>query len=159
MTRVGHHRQSARRYAQSARQESRIGLRRYRRRPQEGAGSIAAQRRARFGRHHEAMARRGRRRLLWTVGAVVGLVAVLAVVGPFIYIHFIEGRAPAKLELPKKGQTSSTTTAALGANGGATSVLGVWNVGVGSLAGYRVNEVLIGQNSTAVGRTSKFGGR
>ncbi len=37
-------------------------------------------------------------------------------------------------------------------------VNGTWNVGEGSLAGYRVEEVLIGQQSTAVGRTEKVWG-
>ena len=94
---------------------------------------------------------------MWTIGIVVVVVAVLAVAAPFIYIHFIEGPAPAKLELPKVSHTTSTV-AGQDAGGNTSSVAGVWNVGGGSLAGYRVNEVLIGQNSTAVGRTSKVWG-
>jgi polyisoprenoid-binding protein YceI len=96
-----------------------------------------------------------RRRLAWTLVVVVVVVAALAVIGPFVYIHFIEGPAPAKLELPKGSQTASTGA---GAAAKATSVSGVWNVGPGSVAGYRVSEVLIGQNSTAVGRTGKVWG-
>jgi polyisoprenoid-binding protein YceI len=86
-----------------------------------------------------------RRWLRWVVGAVV-VIVVLAVGVPFVYIHFIEGKAPAKLTL--------TTTAT-----GATVPLdGSWVVGPGSLAGYRVGEVLLGQNNTAVGRTSTIDG-
>jgi len=86
-----------------------------------------------------------RRWVRWVVGAVV-VIVVLAVGIPFVYIHFIEGKAPAKLAL--------TTTA-----GGATVPLdGTWVVGSGSVAGYRVGEVLVGQNNTAVGRTSSITG-
>jgi polyisoprenoid-binding protein YceI len=37
-------------------------------------------------------------------------------------------------------------------------VSGSWHVGSGSVVGYRVQEVLVGQNSTAVGRTSEVWG-
>jgi polyisoprenoid-binding protein YceI len=74
---------------------------------------------------------------------------------PFLYIHFIEGQAPAKLSLPKS-TTGSSSIAATGSN--SNSVEGIWNVGAGSVVGYRVQEVLIGQQSTAVGRTSKVWG-
>lgn len=76
---------------------------------------------------------------------------MLGVAGPFVYIHFVEGPAPAKLSLPK-------STAAASGSSAATSVDGVWHVGQGSVAGYRVQEVLIGQQATAVGRTSKVWG-
>ena len=100
--------------------------------------------------------KRRRRLILGAIGAVV-LIVLVAFLGPYIYIHFIEGPAPAKLELPK----SSTATTARGAKGSAstsTSLNGDWNVGTGSMAGYRVQEVLVGQNATAVGRTSKIWG-
>jgi len=90
-------------------------------------------------------ARPSRRWVRRVVGAVV-VVVVLAVGVPFVYIHFIEGKAPAKLAL---------TTGA----GGATVLLdGTWAIGPGSVAGYRVGEVLLGQNNTAVGRTSSITG-
>lgn len=92
---------------------------------------------------------------MWIVLAAVVVVAAIAVIGPFVYIHFIEGPAPSKLELPKANRTTSTTA---GTGGSAPTVSGVWNVGARSVAGYRVSEVLIGQNSTAVGRTSKVWG-
>jgi polyisoprenoid-binding protein YceI len=37
-------------------------------------------------------------------------------------------------------------------------VAGTWTVGSGSIVGYRVNEVLLGQNATAVGRTASVTG-
>jgi polyisoprenoid-binding protein YceI len=80
------------------------------------------------------------------------LVVLLALAVPYVYIHFIEGPPPAKLTLPTASATKTTTGSS------ATSVSGTLNVGEGSVVGYRVSEVLIGQNSTAVGRTSKVWG-
>jgi polyisoprenoid-binding protein YceI len=79
---------------------------------------------------------------------VVAVVAAVSV--PFVYIHFIEGPAPAKLSLA----ASPTAGAALTAQ----QVDGRWTVSSGSQAGYRVQEVLAGQNNTAVGRTSSVTG-
>jgi polyisoprenoid-binding protein YceI len=98
---------------------------------------------------------RGRRWVWWGAGALV-VVVVLAVGVPFVYIHFIEGPAPAKLTLPTAQATTSTSAATQGT--ATQSVAGTWNVGSGSIAGYRVQEVLIGQNATAVGRTSQVWG-
>jgi polyisoprenoid-binding protein YceI len=92
--------------------------------------------------------------LLVTVAAVV----VLAVAGPFVYIHFFDGSTPAALSLSPSTEAAasgSTQTASTAANG---PVTGTWNVGSGSTAGYRVNEVLLGQSATAVGRTSTITG-
>jgi polyisoprenoid-binding protein YceI len=97
-----------------------------------------------------------RRLRKWVIaGAVV--VVVLAVAGPYVFIHFIEGPAPAKLVLPKGQGTSGGSTQA-GAAVDVGKLAGTWNVGAGSVAGYRVAEVLIGQGSTAVGRTSELWG-
>jgi polyisoprenoid-binding protein YceI len=100
------------------------------------------------------MATNKRRRLVVAVVGVAVVAVLAAVLGPYVYIHFIEGPAPAKLELPKSSSTTSTSrgTAAT------SSLEGTWNVGTGSQAGYRVQEVLLGQNATAVGRTSKIWG-
>jgi polyisoprenoid-binding protein YceI len=86
-------------------------------------------------------------------------VVVLAVGGTYVYIHVIEGPAPAPLSL--KAATSSPSSAASTAQpGGAStgSLDGTWRVGAGSQAGYRVKEVLLGQNNIAVGRTSHVTG-
>jgi polyisoprenoid-binding protein YceI len=89
----------------------------------------------------------------------VAVVVVLAVGGPFVYIHLIEGPAPGKLALPGSS-TGSTGSSGSSGSAGATpgSVAGTWKVGPGSVVGYRVQEVLIGQNATAVGRTTKVSG-
>jgi polyisoprenoid-binding protein YceI len=99
---------------------------------------------------------RPRHWLRWLLTAVAVLV-VLAVAGPFIYIHFFNGSTPAALSL--KNQPSSTASSTATANTAvAGSVAGTWTIGSGSIVGYRVNEVLLGQNATAVGRTSDVTG-
>ena len=100
--------------------------------------------------------------LRWVIGGVV-VVIVLVVGGPFVYIHFIEGPAPAKLSLSTTTTPSTTTGSAgtSGATGSTTSdvpLAGTWKVGSGSTAGYRVKEDLFGQHATAVGRTNKVTG-
>jgi polyisoprenoid-binding protein YceI len=104
---------------------------------------------------------RPRHWLRWLIGAIVVLVA-LGVAGPFVYIHFFNGSTPSALSLsPTSSATSaasspgSTATASTAASG---TVAGVWSAGSGSIVGYRVNEVLLGQNATAVGRTTSVTG-
>jgi len=99
---------------------------------------------------------RVRRLRKWIIAGVV-VVVVLAVAGPYVFIHFIEGPAPAKLVLPK-GQGTAAGSGPSGATVDLSKLDGTWNVGAGSVAGYRVGEVLIGQNSTAVGRTTELWG-
>jgi len=102
----------------------------------------------------------GRHWLRWVIGAAV-VVVVLAVGGPFIYIHLIEGAAPAPLRL--RSSTSPAASAAPVSSGSPTAatggtVAGRWQAGAGSLVGYRVKEVLLGQDNLAVGRTSSVTG-
>jgi polyisoprenoid-binding protein YceI len=90
-------------------------------------------------------------RSLKTLVIVLVCAAVLVVGGTYVYIHFIEGDAPAKLTL----QSDPTSTTAGGTTGTVGSdVSGTWSARSGSQAGYRVKEVLFGQSNTAVGRTS-----
>jgi len=86
----------------------------------------------------------------WTKWLLIGIaVAIVAAVGgPFAYIHFIEGKAAAPLAI-------DTSPAPSGSSG---SMDGSWKVAAGSVAGYRVKEVLMGQDNTAVGRTSNITG-
>jgi polyisoprenoid-binding protein YceI len=104
---------------------------------------------------------RPRHWLRWLIGAVVALV-VLGVGGPFVYIHFFNGSTPAALSLPTASNsgtatspTGGTATASTAASG---SLAGTYRVGSGSVVGYRVNEVLVGQSTTAVGRTTSVTG-
>jgi polyisoprenoid-binding protein YceI len=84
----------------------------------------------------------------WALGAVV-VVAVFAVAAPYVYIHFLQGTPPDKLSLGGVG----TNTAA-----GPASLDGRWQVGRGSTAGWRLDEILLGQSTTAVGRTNDVTG-
>ncbi len=101
------------------------------------------------------MATRRRRRIALGVVGVAVLAVLVGFLGPYVYIHFIEGPAPARLELPGASVSTPSTTAQ-GADTTSSSLEGTWNVASGSTAGYRVEEVLIGQSATAVGRTDKI---
>jgi polyisoprenoid-binding protein YceI len=59
---------------------------------------------------------------------------------------------PASTAAGTAGSTAPASTAATG------SVAGTWTPGPGSVVGYRVNEVLLGQSGTAVGRTTSVTG-
>jgi polyisoprenoid-binding protein YceI len=108
---------------------------------------------------------RPRHWLRWLIGAIVVLV-VLGVGGPFVYIHFFNGSTPAALSLPTASSSASSSpggaTAPSGTAAASTaasgSLAGAYRVGSGSVVGYRVNEVLIGQSTTAVGRTTSVTG-
>lgn len=98
--------------------------------------------------------------------------AVLAVGGTWVYINLIKEDAPERLTLDTTdttdttettdttGTTETTTdTATAGSGSTASGVDGTWKVTSGSLAGYRVKEVLFGQSTEAVGRTSDVTGQ
>jgi polyisoprenoid-binding protein YceI len=105
---------------------------------------------------------RPRRLGVWLLGGLVAL-AILIVGGTWLYIHVIEGPAPAPLSLKSAASSpaasaagaSSTSSAGTAATG---TVAGTWRVASGSTVGYRVNEVLAGQNNVAVGRSSDISG-
>ncbi len=103
---------------------------------------------------------RPRHWLRWLIGAIV-VVVVLAVAGPFLYIHFFNGSTPKALSLPTSSSTSASTAASTPTAGTAAagSVAGTWTAGSGSVVGYRVNEVLLGQNAVAVGRSTSVTGQ
>jgi polyisoprenoid-binding protein YceI len=94
-----------------------------------------------------------RRPRTWLVA--IPVVMLLAIVGgPFIYINFIKEDAPDRLTL-----TEADADAAPSDDDTATESLdGTWNAGTGSVAGYRVQEVLFGQETEAAGRTTDVEG-
>jgi polyisoprenoid-binding protein YceI len=106
----------------------------------------------------------------WLIAGII-VVVVLAVAGPFVYIHFFNGSTPSALSLapsgtPSAGSGSGSGSASASGAGTSTatatatgSVTGTWTAGSGSVVGYRVNEVLLGQNATAVGRTTSVTGQ
>jgi len=97
-----------------------------------------------------------RTRILVVIGAVVAVVALAGAAG---YIYYFSGlrSAPAQLGLSATpiAATSPTVTPAATA-----SLTGSWTVTTGSLAGYRINELFVGQSSKhqAVARTSTVSG-
>ncbi len=86
---------------------------------------------------------------------VLGIVLtgiVLVVGGPFVYFHFIEGKAPPKLSLRTTPVPSSAT------HGARKPLAAMWKITNGSLARYRVTEILFGQSNTAVGTATSIRG-
>lgn len=104
----------------------------------------------------------------WAIAAVVVIVLAL-VAGPFIYINVIKEDEAGSLEsgcaaTPTSAAEATTGGSAFTSSGGgspidASAVEGTWTVGPGSTAGYRVVEVLFGQDTTAVGRTTDITGQ
>jgi polyisoprenoid-binding protein YceI len=100
---------------------------------------------------------RPRHWLRWLLVAV-GVLVVVGAAGPFMYIHFFNS-APAELSLsPATAQSSSPGSTAAASTAASGPVAGTWTTGSGSIVGYRVNEVLLGQSATAVGRTTSVTG-
>jgi polyisoprenoid-binding protein YceI len=93
--------------------------------------------------------RRRHRWLRWTIGILVGIVVVV-IGGTTLYVHLTT--APAMLTLPRSAGAGQSGSA------GDATVDGVWNAGAGSIVGWRAQQVLIGQQSTLVGRTGKVWG-
>ncbi|ELP62599.1 YceI family protein [Streptomyces turgidiscabies] len=89
----------------------------------------------------------------WLI-AGVAVAALLVVGGPYVYINYVKDEAPSALSIDN-GQEPAEQE---GTQPTREGVEGAWKVGAGSQAGYRVDEVLFGQNTTAVGRTDKVTG-
>jgi polyisoprenoid-binding protein YceI len=98
-----------------------------------------------------------KRRWLWLVIGVPIALVVLVVGGTFVYIHFIEGDPPPRLAFssdPPSASSDSSSSAAPLVGG----VDGAWNATNASVVGYRVKEVLFGQDNEAAGRTNAVTG-
>lgn len=97
---------------------------------------------------------RPRRRKLWIALAVVVVVLVVAaVVGPRVYADVESGKAAAPLVTSASAPSTTPTAASTDA-----SLDGAWTIAAGGTAGYRVDEVLNGQNVTVTGRTEEVSG-
>ena len=88
--------------------------------------------------------------LRWIVGVPVALVVFVSA-GTWVYLNVLRDDPPERLSLDAAGDVDSDAPP----DGG---VEGTWKVGPGSQAGYRVPEVLNGQRTEAVGRTSDVAG-
>ena len=101
------------------------------------------------------------------LAAAVAAVFIVFVAGPWIYINVIrEPAAESFLDevvsttIPETDGSPATTTGEAGTTtvAGLTNPDGRWRVSADSQVGYRVDEVLFGQNVTAVGRTNAVTG-
>lgn len=100
----------------------------------------------------------------------LAVVAALVVGGPWVYINLVRDDAPDALTLPASTiavtpdptttapMVVTTTESELAVGDAAGGIEGMWVTASGSIAGYRVEEVLFGQRVTAVGRTSSVTG-
>lgn len=88
--------------------------------------------------------------LKW-VAAALAVTAAVLIGGPYLFIYLFLGSSPGKLTLPPAAGVAAGPVAA-------GPVSGTWRIGPGSIAGYRVDELLFGQTHTAVGRTSRVTG-
>jgi polyisoprenoid-binding protein YceI len=118
----------------------------------------------------------------WAIAAAVAVLAVV-VIAPWVYINFIREDAPDRLTLDTDTSTSvatadPTTTAAETATteaetgtatttpaaaettapAAASGISGTWNATPESVLGYRVKEILFGQDTEGVGRTNAVTG-
>lgn len=84
----------------------------------------------------------------WLIGGIAFLVLAF-VGGPWLYINVFSDPPAQELQLSNSAQQGG---------GQAVPVDGEWTVSDGSQAGYRVKEILFGQDTTAVGRTGKVTG-
>lgn len=104
-----------------------------------------------------------RRRLIIGLSAVA-VIVVLAFAVPYVYVNYIADDAPAPLALdtqspkPSTNPSESPDPSQPSTPVDTASADGAWAVGAGSEAGYRVDEVLNGQDNTVVGRTSDVSG-
>jgi polyisoprenoid-binding protein YceI len=97
--------------------------------------------------------------LRWALVAA-GAVVVIVVAG-LIVIRLVQGGSKPPLSLPSVTTTpavTGATTASTASSSGPVVVDGVWQVGSGSTAGYRIKETLFGQSNTAIGRTNAVTG-
>jgi polyisoprenoid-binding protein YceI len=94
------------------------------------------------------------RRWKWLIGIPV-LMVVLATGGTWLYINVLSGDPPERLTLSSDDPSGSSSAQPSAASTPATTgSSGRWTVTDESVAGYRVREVLFGQDATAVGRTN-----
>lgn len=124
-------------------------------------------------------------RTKWGIGAIAAVILVpilLITVGVWVYINWIKDDPPPAFSLddgtvaatndPTDAPTTTTappatstaptaagsTEATAASTGGAGELDGTWAIDAGSQVGYRVTEVLFGQDTEGVGRTSEISG-
>lgn len=86
--------------------------------------------------------------------SIISLLLVAAVAGPWVYINLIKDDPPARLTLDTVASGVTTSSVVTEPRG----IAGQWNIATGSVVGYRVKEILLGQDSEGVGRSSSVTG-
>ncbi|MFM8814891.1 MAG: YceI family protein, partial [Actinomycetes bacterium] len=85
-------------------------------------------------------------------GAIALLAVVVALVGvPWVYINVIKDEAPDALSLEPTDTSLATSSSVVS---GEIDLSGEWLIATDSVVGYRVKEILFGQSTEGVGRTS-----
>src|SRR5689334_16410118 len=92
-------------------------------------------------------ARRRRRRIIMAIGIPLGLLLIVTA-GMLASLQALVGAPPARLALPVVAHSAAATAA----------VDGTWNAGDGSVVGYRLQELVLGQRLMVTGRTSRVWG-
>ncbi len=94
---------------------------------------------------------------VWVVRGAIALLAVLVgLVGvPWVYINVIKEDAPDALSLEPTDTSLITSTSVAGSE---NDLSGEWLLATDSIVGYRVKEILFGQSTEGVGRTSDVKG-
>ena len=96
-------------------------------------------------------------RRIRTLLVVLAVAAAVVVGGTWAYITLIRADAPDRLSLADR-ETAPPVTGAGDERGDDEAIDGRWVVTDGSQAGYRVDEILFGQEAEAVGRTASVSG-
>lgn len=95
--------------------------------------------------------------LRWIIGVPLALVVAVSA-GTWIYLNVIREPAPERLTLDAATDAADSPAATAAGPADSEGVDGQWRATAGSQAGYRVPEVLNGQSTEAVGRTSDVTG-
>jgi polyisoprenoid-binding protein YceI len=92
--------------------------------------------------------------------AGVAAIAVAALAGGGVYIYFFSGLRTSPAQLGLSATPAATPSATASSTASSSDVSGTWTVTSGSLAGYRVKELFVGESSKheAVARTSTVSG-
>ena len=93
---------------------------------------------------------------LWIAGGVIVIGGAALAFGPAVYADYANSNADAAPTIAASAPTSTDTAPATEVN--ADDLTGTWNIGADSFAGYRVDEVLQGNDVTVTGRTSDVTG-
>jgi len=92
---------------------------------------------------------------LWIAGGVVVVGGAALAFGPAVYADYANNNAEAA---PTIAASTPSTNAATTTEVNADDLSGTWSIGADSYAGYRVDEVLQGNDVTVTGRTTDVTG-